>query len=128
MHSDGTDVRPLIVSDGQREFEHPTFTPDGSALLVDGLNEIDAFDLSGGHSHYVVANAARYPRATPSSRATVSMWLSSTELAARMGMPPDRIGVVPLGGYVADACTACLADLGYNLGQLNAIRAGGQAR
>jgi Tol biopolymer transport system component len=59
VNSDGSDVRSAIVSPMPGfggNYEHPVFSPSGSELVVDRLNEVDVFDLSGTYERSIVEN------------------------------------------------------------------------
>jgi Tol biopolymer transport system component len=59
MNADGSSQHEVIVPLDQsfgEDYEHPVFAADGNSIIVDRLNEVDAFDLSGKMLRYVVGN------------------------------------------------------------------------
>jgi hypothetical protein len=115
MNADGSGIRAVASSyDIQDQFfEHPTFSPDGTMLLVqENTWYIDVFDLSGNRLGTAVgysSTGAQWPALSRDGR----------ELAFIAGSSCARsqLRLVAFGANVPDPCDACQAS-GGNLGLL----------
>ena len=117
MNADGTAVRPLIVATDPNSFadyEHPTFAPDGSAVIVDSSNEIDSFNISRYETRSLVANGAVTEIFPAISRDGVNLaYVTQSQCGPQWG-----IAITLLSGYLPDPCKACPGSL-YELGTLS---------
>ena len=103
IDADGTNEHE-ILSDGEGVgFEYPTLSPDGTHVVFDRDNEIDAANIDGSGKRYVVQNwtTTEEMPAILSDGYNVAYAVSCDSV--------ERIAVVPFAGYAANPCMVTFA-------------------
>jgi Tol biopolymer transport system component len=119
MNADGSAPHAVVVSDMPSfgtDYEWPVFTQDGSQLIVDRLNEVDAFNLSGKQLRYVVGNTTAEEQQPALSRdgAKIAFVADSCDYAVSYGV----ILITTASGTLPDRCNGRPATM-ENLGRLS---------
>jgi Tol biopolymer transport system component len=85
-------------------YRHPSLSADGSVVVFDRNNEIDAINVDGTGKRYIVQNWTTTEEAPAISRDGQNVAFS-----VRCSAPGLQIGVVPFAGYAADPCNVTFA-------------------
>ena len=104
VNADGTSPREVLAgpADGgyPAVFEHPAFTPDGQAIVVDGQNIINAYDLQGTYLRTIVPNwdtDELYPAVSPDG--------ATLAFLTGCGAVATSLAVVSMAGSQDDPCS-----------------------
>jgi Tol biopolymer transport system component len=99
MAADGTGARILATGlDAFNAYKYPSLSRDGTEVLVDRNNEIDAIKVDGTGTRYVVQNWT-------TTEETPALSPDGVNVAFAVGCSPgEQLAVTPFAGYAADPC------------------------
>ncbi len=121
MNADGSSAHKVILTDpqvigGGSDYEYPVFMQNGTQIIVDRLNEVDAFDLSGNQLRYVVGNTTAEEIQPALSRDGVNIAFVAD--SCDYGVADGVILLANASGTLPDRCNGRPATL-ENLGHLS---------